>query len=1034
MSLAHYWTLARTLADQVGQNNGTPNTNGTDVYESIGLNFTQRTGGVPIKDDNAASLLGGTASLSFYMKTTQAGSANPWTAPGIFGRDQSGGDSDVFWGWIDATGRMNLSVGNANANNPGTKSSAAVNNGAWRHIVMTRDAASGAQTMYVDGVKTSSTGRTGTLGLNNRFQLLGQIQGNTDFFKGTLADVRVYNRVLSDSDVAQLQALPVVGDPGVGTAPSLVNGQLVFDPTVLGGTAQYKWNFGNGIQTAFANTPRTTHTYTQPGHYNVTLTVRNASGLESYYTYQVTAIKPVTTSAPTHTTNISGDANTVYSVNPDSGTVAAIDAATMVKRWEVRVGTEPRTLAVGPDGRIWVTVQEEDKLVALNAADGSVSATVNLDYGSGPYGVVFTPDRLKGLVTLESKSTLLVFNPSTGATMGSVALPGGVRGIAVSADSQTAYVTRFKSSATGGQLHKVNLQSLSLATTIALRVDTTTVDDESRARGVPNYLNQVVISPDGGRAALPSKKDNIVRGRHRDARDLEHDQTVRSILSQVDLSQASEKFDEQLDFDDRAPARAALYSPHGDYLFVAQMEGNRVAIVDAYSRAIRGEITDVGSAPHGLYLDAARKRLFVNNFLSRTVSVHDVATVLTSESSAATFLRSVPTVAQETLSAAALRGKALFYNAADRRMSKDNYMSCASCHADGKDDGMVWDFTQRGEGLRRTVSLLGRQGTGHGKVHWSGNFDEIQDFENDIRGAFGGTGFMSNEDFAVTSNPLGTPKAGRSAALDDLAAYLTSLSAHGRSPVRNADGSLSVDAVRGKQVFATAQCATCHSGITMQDGLRHDVGTIQASSGKGNNLPLAGVGFDTPTLFGIWANPSFFHNGQAATLQNVFSLGHGGAGSLSAADLLALTQYLRSIDAKDAVAVQRIRSNHSTQCVNIRGTSTASGAAVIQWPCGNSPNEQFAVHSIDGHVQYAARHSGLCIAQSTTAASGGPVVQVACDSGAASQWTQSGTLIRNRASGACLDVPGGSTQQDTQLLTWPCNGGNNQNWTLLAPN
>jgi len=60
-----------------------------------------------------------------------------------------------------------------------------------------------------------------------------------------------------------------------------------------------------------------------------------------------------------------GDANSVYAVNPDSGTVAAIDAQALTKRWETRVGDEPKTLARAPDGRIWVTVQGEDKLVAL---------------------------------------------------------------------------------------------------------------------------------------------------------------------------------------------------------------------------------------------------------------------------------------------------------------------------------------------------------------------------------------------------------------------------------------------------------------------------------------------------------------------------------------------------------------------------------------------------------------------------------------------------------------------------------------------
>jgi len=97
----------------------------------------------------------------------------------------------------------------------------------------------------------------------------------------------------------------------------------------------------------------------------------------------------------------------------------------------------------------------------------------------------------------------------------------------------------------------------------------------------------------------------------------------------------------------------------------------------------------------------------------------------------------------------------VFHNAADRRMSKDNCMSCASCHADGGDDGMAWDFTQRGE------------------LHWTANFDEVQDFEHDIRNEFGGTGFLTKAGFSATGDPLSTPQAGRNAQSDELAAYLT---------------------------------------------------------------------------------------------------------------------------------------------------------------------------------------------------------------------------------------------------------------------
>ena len=533
------------------------------------------------------------------------------------------------------------------------------------------------------------------------------------------------------------------------------------------------------------------------------------------------------------------------------------------------------------------------------------------------------------------------------------------------------------------------------------------------------------------RAALPSKKDNIVRGRARDGNDLLHDRTVRSIMSQIDLQSDAERFNEQLDFDDRAPARAAVYAPRGDFIFVAQMEGNNVAIVDAYSRAIRGEIMVAGlSAPHGLHLDAARNRLFVNNFLGRSVSVFDVGAVLAATSGSATLVQTVQTVAVEPFGAAALRGKQVFYKASDRRMSRDNYMSCASCHADGADDGMVWDFTQRGEGLRRTISLQGRQGLGHGRLHWTANFDEVQDFENDIRNEFGGTGFLSNADFQATSAPLGSPKAGRSADLDDLAAYLVSLSRQSRSPARSADGTLSANAQVGKQVFANAQCVTCHSSATLRDGLRHDVGTIRASSGQGSGQPLAGVGFDTPTLFGVWSNPVLFHDGQADSVLTLLNNGHGNAGNLSASDRGALADYVRSLDS--TAAFVRIRSVHSNLCVNINASGMTANSAAIQYQCGTSANELFAVKHVEGHMQLTAKHSGMCLSEVNDPADGkNKAVQVACSAGQSTHWKSVGSTLVNRVSGRCLDVPDLSMTQ-VQLITYSCNNGNNQNWSIAA--
>jgi len=191
------------------------------------------------------------------------------------------------------------------------------------------------------------------------------------------------------------------------------------------------------------------------------------------------------------------------------------------------------------------------------------------------------------------------------------------------------------------------------------------------------------------------------------------------------------------------------------------------------------------------------------------------------------------------------------------------------------------------------------------------------------------------------------------------------------------------------------------------------------------------VGFDTPTLLGSWTAKSYLHNGQKASVLDVITDGHGNAAGLPAADQQALAAYVRSLDAT-AEYTTRLRSNHSNLCVNIRGASANAGAVAIQWPCGTANNETFTVRSgAGGYVQLVARHSNLCLAQDSAAASGASVVQLACSAGNTAQWSLVSSTLRNRASGACLDVPNNATAQDTPLLTWTCNGGNNQNWVQL---
>ena len=110
-------------------------------------------------------------------------------------------------------------------------------------------------------------------------------------------------------------------------------------------------------------------------------------------------------------------------------------------------------------------------------------------------------------------------------------------------------------------------------------------------------------------------------------------------------------------------------------------------------------------APQGVCTDSPTNRTFVTNFLSRSLTVLDTDSLFRSGNLSVTA-SDVSTVSNESLAPNILIGKQVFYNAGDPRMSAEGYLSCATCHLDGGHDGRVWDFTGRGEGLRRGVRQL----------------------------------------------------------------------------------------------------------------------------------------------------------------------------------------------------------------------------------------------------------------------------------------------------------------------------------------
>lgn len=692
-----------------------------------------------------------------------------------------------------------------------------------------------------------------------------------------------------------------------------------------GDPLEYRFGFADGTPTTdWSSSTSVVHTYQSTGHFEAKVQVRDLrpDGSVSVVTETRTVtVAPLPAGPlPTRSSTIAVDEarSLVWVANPDHGSVARMDADSGAMLAEIDLSEDaapasvvPWNLAVADDGQVWVTLRDADAVAVLGSG-GSLVERIVLDYGSAPHGVAVSPDGTHVYVATHAggladsgNGQLLRFERASRDLTGRVELGPTAGAVAISGDGTRAYVARFVSGPHHGEIWEVDTGSMTVNRSLPLWRDRGRgglSGGGSLGPGVPNYIAGLTIDPHGDWLWYSGIKMDTNRGEFFDLGTglnlpLAHDSTVRPMLGRVELDPDSGPPGEpgvsgfsngRIDADNADSPSAVVFSPRGDYVFAA-MQGNDFVMLfdDLAIRAGGGRSSlarlGAGSAPRGLAFDASSEVLWVQNFMSRDVSRIDVSAFL-ADGSRLFPTGTYVTTSFETLPPEVRGGKELFYFAGnhpegDNEMSFEGYIACASCHVDGRHDGRVWDFTQRGEGLRNTTDLRGRAGIGQGNVHWTGNFDEIQDFVLDIVEEFDGRGFLPAGE--LPHPPLGEANGGRSQDLDDLAAYVTSLaqSSIPRSPYRQADGQLTPAALAGGELFESLDCGSCHdplSGFTdssQGEATLHDVGTLRTSSGSRLGQPLTGI--DTPTLLGVWDGAPYFHDGSAPTLEDVFVVAGG---------------------------------------------------------------------------------------------------------------------------------------------------------------
>jgi len=623
-----------------------------------------------------------------------------------------------------------------------------------------------------------------------------------------------------------------------------VGAQVSFDDLSEG--VSFLWDMGDGTQ---LSDPAPTHAWSEPGTYTVVVRATGEDGGTDADSAKVVVRTGIAEVAAVGSSTVVVADGWLYVVEPDAGTLLRTDGT---EHQRVVACDHPRTVAVDGD-TVAVACEGSGSVAFFSSSDLGFVAEASLGLGARPYGVVSGGE---GRFWVSDTGRDALVELVDGDVVATTPMDDPRHLLAVDGD---VLVPRWRSTDDVGRLHRT------LAADVELPYDPGP-DTDTSIRGVPHLFGAMSASSDAGVAYVPGLLANTARGLWRDGQVLSHETTIHAALFAVDLATGEERYRKQ--FDDQGEAGAVVISPYGETAFVAFPGTQTILALDAWDGDIVGSILSAGHDITGLAHSASGTTLYVHASLDRQLRAYDVAS-LTPEPE---LVWSVSTVDVEPLSAEVLAGKRLFHDAADLRMAKDGYIRCATCHPDGGQDGLVWDFTDRGEGLRNTIDLRGKAGMAMGPLHWSANFDEVQDFEHDLRGPFGGLGLLDDADWALTDTPLGPPKAGLSVDLDALAAYVSSLEV-AVAPVAPLPKG-------GAEAFEAAGCGECHPAplyTDSPDAVRHDVGTLLPSSGQRLGGGLDGL--DTPTLLGVAHSGPWLHDGRAATLEEALEAHADGVSS-----------------------------------------------------------------------------------------------------------------------------------------------------------
>jgi len=577
----------------------------------------------------------------------------------------------------------------------------------------------------------------------------------------------------------------------------------------------------------------------------------------------------------------SPDGVMLFVVCEDDDSVLAIDVRSQRVVKKARVGHKPKDLAVSPDGKtLYVSNEWSDTVSVIDTTAFQVRKT--LATGWGPRGL--TTDRLGKILYVANSigNDVSVIDSATGAELKRLMALRSPHYVQLSRDGRHVYVSNLLA-------HLGSPDESPVSELMVIDSQKQTVAERILIPGVLELRHIAEApGPQGGYLLVPFMRPKNLNPLIQvdNGWILTHGVAlVRPAKTAAGTASPAEVTQILLDDIDRyyAGADGAAFTPDGRYALITHAEAATVSVID--TKLLWQRLRSVPAVDLPNRLDTARqivvhrlptqsnptdvvvspdgRSAYVVNRLDDSLTVLDIPRFK---------IRAQIDLGGPKEISALRQGERLFH---DAKFCFQGQFACSTCHPDNHIDGVAWNLETPQLGRDRVANRTLRNIAETAPYKWNGHNPDLetQCGPRIAKFLFHSEGFNSEQ-------------------LANLVAFIKSIPL---SPNRHLslDGQLTAAQERGRDIFFRKACDTCHPPAT------HYTSKTSFDVGTASNYDTSGL-LDVPQLDRIYEKPPYLHNGEARSLEEIWTLynptdKHGVTSDMSKEQLNDLVEFLRTL-------------------------------------------------------------------------------------------------------------------------------------------